>query len=69
MIDRDDVTRMARETWGELACAMNEELLDRFANLIASHVAEECAKEAENHLFGDYSGLPSAIRSLYKPTA
>jgi hypothetical protein len=78
MVSRDDVIRMAREAgiagpnsrigddfivyWGTL---------ELFANLIASHVAEECAQYFEERksikFYGDDAA--DAIRSLYKPTA
>ena len=72
-MNRDDVIWMVRKAGfhdgGEELFWVGWDGFERFANLIASHVAKECAKEAEDHLCGDYEGLPTAIRSLYKPTA
>jgi len=44
---KDDITRMAREAgfnWPEIHTTTIEERLERFANLVAEHEREECAK-------------------------
>ena len=78
-MDRDDVIRMAREagiceSWQ--VPPQTAYCLDKFANLIASHVAEECAKVCDARYMGDNNRedtearrCAAAIRSLYKPTA
>lgn len=71
-MDRNDVIRMAREAgipfYDQYDRQHEVESLDKFAHLIASHVAEECAKAADLvQEYGEDTG--KAIRSLYKPTA
>lgn len=84
MINRDDVIRMAREagvTDPDLGDFMTdygdvEYALMKLTNIIASHVAEECAKVCDARYMGDNNRedmearrCAAAIRSLYKPTA
>jgi hypothetical protein len=56
---RDDIIRMAREVAGVsypagttgIKIGMSEEHLEHFANLVAAHEREACAKVAENGNF------------------
>jgi len=79
-MNRDDVIRMAREAgipfYDQYDRQHEVESLDKFAHLIASHVAEECAKTCENRKIDGLlvhsnavMNCAAAIRSLYKPTA
>jgi len=80
MVNRDDVIRMAREAdpgFGNKEDDLPDVIygipaIERFAHLIASHVAEECANECDKRKYYGEAGpilCASAIRSLYKPTA
>ena len=84
-MNRDDVIRMAREAGAVCMFPPQLELdgewvfsdgdIERLANLIASHVTEECAKKVDSlslgfHSPNEYSeDCADAIRSLYKITA
>ena len=79
-MDRNDVTRMAREAgllfnedYGTVkAQQIHASRIDAFTHLIASHVAEECAKVCDvtpPEPFRPSIEAAHAIRSLYKPTA
>ena len=76
-MNRDDVIRMARESGSFIELAQEKDIrfLQKFAHLIASHVAEECAKACESLQGSEWVDLEAgaecadAIRSLYKPTA
>ena len=72
-MNRDDVIRMAREAGiGVIGhgLAGGVEELERLSHLIASHVAEECAKHYEAMKYQEFFGdqIAEEIRSLYKPT-
>jgi len=57
MIDRDDIIRMAQEAgcgWahnGTQPSLVGEEILERFATLVAAAEREACAKLAEDNYF------------------
>jgi hypothetical protein len=84
MVSRDDVIRMAREAGiGNIGHPKWTphwiNFFDKFAHLIASHVAEKCAaicdlEEAKHrnynskHEAAAIANVSEAIRSLYKPT-
>jgi len=79
MVNKDDVIRMAREAdpdFGNSFGDMSESIvgipaIELFAHLIASHVAEECAKVCDEQATceGIAQKCAQTIRSLYKPTA
>jgi len=47
-MDKDDIIRMARESgYGDAMSNLHAPALERFANLVAAHEREECAKWAD----------------------
>ena len=61
---RADIIRMAREAWGDLACSMQDEPIQFFANKVAAAAVdaerEACAKVC-NDLY-PHSGYHPALR-------
>lgn len=59
-MNRDDIIRMAREAglpkWYQTDGIVNEELVVKFANLVAAAEREACAKVCEDLDDGDYAG-------------
>lgn len=60
---QDQIIQWAREAGIYPANPATCEMLTRFAQLVASHKQEQCAKVCEEHRFKSL-GLASAIRAL-----
>lgn len=64
-MNREDVIRMAREADGRMTdSVIGVSALERFTHLIASHVAEECAKACKDVRDGG-SGTPKAYEDTH----
>ena len=67
-MDRDDIIRMAREAGLNLEQGFLlrvtgiDEDLERFANLVAAHEREECAKVAETPIYGEQDDITMAAK-------
>jgi hypothetical protein len=64
---KDDIIRMARdaqsvyatETW---TFSLSANQLERFADLVAAHEREECAKVAETPIYGEQDDITMAAK-------
>lgn len=76
MVTRDEIDRLWQKAMHQSIADGEQFTRYHFSNLIASHVAEECANVCENRKIDGLlvhsnavMNCASAIRSLYKPTA